>query len=162
MKKLLLTVLFSLIMLCSTAFAENLQVVDTTPGGTMFIDTDSVKAVVIDNEYWLAVSAEDEYTNKKFLNDFRKGTGLKDAIGTYYVYLFDNHGSKYKVVAEYIVDEQGQVLKDKGQNMTARSTEGEKTLVLLYTKALDVYQAQEQQKAAAKQAQRERMRRFVR
>ncbi len=158
MKKYLLSCLFALLLVPTVAFAETLTGVDITPAGAMYIDIDSVQALKKGNDHYLAVVAKEPFTNQKYLSEFRKTTGLKTAEGAYYTYLFDNHGTTYMVAGDFVYDKDGQIVEDRGQKMTPMSMQGQATLLKVYNKALDVYQA----KLEEKQIQMERARRFVR
>ena len=100
------------------------------------MDTDTVKTVKKDGQYYLAVAAEERYTDAEFLASLRQGEDMQQATAAVYLYLFDNRGANYCVAAAYIVDTEGKVCADVGSNMTLLPVGKDKTMSNAYSMAL--------------------------
>lgn len=139
MKKEIITLLAALMMAVSvslTAYAENFQQAGKTDCGILYVDTDSVTTVKKADTYYLAVMAEEKYTDAEFLKILRQGEGLENASSALILYLFNNNGSAYCIAANYILDDKGRVCLDMGSDMTLRQIGKDKTLTKAYTTAL--------------------------
>ena len=119
------------------AKVQGLQIAGSTKVGTLYVDTDKTSAVKKDGAYYLAVFAEEKYTNQVFLSNLHKNERLKDVVGAIYLYLFDNRGSSYCIAAHYLVDAKGQVCLDYGSDMQMRKlTAKDTTMINAYTMCL--------------------------
>lgn len=139
MKKKIITLLAALMIAVSvslTAYAENFQQAGKTDCGILYVDTDSVSTVKKADTYYLAVMAEEKYTDAEFLKILRQGEGLENASSALILYLFNNNGSAYCIAANYILDNKGQVCLDMGSDMDLRQIGKDKTLTKAYTTAL--------------------------
>ena len=118
------------------AAAQKMQKAGNTDCGTLYVDTDMVKTVKKDGQYYLAVAAEEKYTDAEFLASLRQGEDMQQAAAAVYLYLFDNRGANYCVAAAYIVDTEGKVCADIGSNMTLLPVGKDKTMSSAYSIAL--------------------------
>lgn len=134
----LITIAASLLLclaLALPAAAQKMQKAGDTDCGTLYVDTDTVKTVKKDGQYYLAVAAEEKYTDAEFLNSLRQGEDMQQAAAVY-LYLFDNRGANYCIAAAYIVDTDGKVCADIGSNMTLLPVGKDKTMSNAYSIAL--------------------------
>ena len=113
-----------------------MQKAGNTDCGTLYVDTDTVKTVKKDGQYYLAVAAEKRYTDAEFLASLRQGEDMQQATAAVYLYLFDNRGANYCIAAAYIVDTEGKVCADVGSNMTLLPVGKDKTMSNAYSIAL--------------------------
>lgn len=118
------------------AAARTMQEAGNTDCGTLYVDTDMVKTVKKDGQYYLAVSAEEKYTDAEFLASLRQGEDLQHAAAAVYLYLFDNRGENYCIAAAYIIDTEGKVCADMGSNMTFLPVGKDATMSNAYSIAL--------------------------
>ena len=118
------------------AAAQKMQKAGNTDCGTLYVDTDTVKTVKKDGQYYLAVAAEERYTDAEFLASLRQGEDMQQATAAVYLYLFDNRGANYCIAAAYIVDTEGKVCADVGSNMTLLPVGKDKTMSNAYSIAL--------------------------
>lgn len=118
------------------AAAQKMQKAGNTDCGTLYVDTDTVKTVKKDGQYYLAVAAEEKYTDAEFLSSLRHGEDMQQAAAAVYLYLFDNRGANYCIAAAYIVDAEGKVCADVGSNMTLLPVGKDKTMSNAYSLAL--------------------------
>ena len=135
----LITIAVSLLLclaLALPAAAQKMQKAGNTDCGTLYVDTYMVKTVKKDGQYYLAVAAEEKYTDAEFLASLRQGEDMQQAAAAVYLYLFDNRGENYCVAAAYIVDTEGKVCADIGSNMTLLPVGKDKTMSNAYSIAL--------------------------
>lgn len=118
------------------AAAQKMQKAGNTDCGTLYVDTDTVKTVKKGGQYYLAVAAEEKYTDAEFLASLRQGEDMQQAAAAVYLYLFDNRGANYCIAAAYIVDTEGKVCADIGSNMTLLPVGKDKTMSNAYSIAL--------------------------
>lgn len=135
----LITIAASLLLCISLALpaaAQKMQKAGDTDCGILYVDTDTVKTVKKDGQYYLAVAAEEKYTDAEFLSSLRQGEDMQQAAAAVYLYLFDNRGANYCVAAAYIVDTEGKVCADIGSNMTLLPVGKDKTMSNAYSISL--------------------------
>lgn len=113
------------------------QKVGSSDYGVMYIYPDTVEAVKKDNRYFVVVSAEDRYTDEKFLAQLRQGENMQNAVSTLCLYMFTNDGRFYCMAQRYLIDSEGKVCADLGSDMQFRAID-EKILTDVYTAALKV------------------------
>ena len=131
----LLVFISSILLNSADVSANGLQVAGNTAVGTLYVDTAKTEAVQKNGAYYLVVFAEEKYSDKAFLEKMHKK--VKNVAGAIYLYLFDNKGSSYCVVANYLVDEQGKVCLDLGSDMQMKQlTAKDKTMLNAYTLCL--------------------------
>lgn len=118
------------------AAAQKMQKAGNTDCGILYVDTDTVKTVKKGGQYYLAVAAEEKYTDAEFLASLRQGEDMQQAAAAVYLYLFDNRGANYCIAAAYIVDTEGKVCADIGSNMTLLPVGKDKTMSNAYSIAL--------------------------
>ena len=117
--------------------AQGLEFAGTTKVGSLYVDVDKTYPVKKEGTYFLAIFAEEKYTNQVFLTEIRKNEKLKDVAGAVYLYLFDNRGSSYCTAAKYFVDAKGQVCLDYGSDMKMKAlTTNDTTMLNAYTLCL--------------------------
>lgn len=117
--------------------AQGLQLAGVTDLGTLYVDTAKTETLHKNGAYYLTVFAEEKYTDKVFLAELRKDEDLKNVVGAVYLYMFDNKGSSYCVVANYLVDDKGNVCLDYGSDMQMkRLTAKDETMMNAYTLCL--------------------------
>ncbi|MBR5589508.1 MAG: hypothetical protein IKW41_05090 [Phascolarctobacterium sp.] len=117
--------------------AQGLQLAGATDLGTLYVDTAKTETLHKNGAYYLTVFAEEKYTDKVFLAELRKDEDLKNVVGAVYLYMFDNKGSSYCVVANYLVDDKGNVCLDYGSDMQMkRLTAKDETMMNAYTLCL--------------------------
>lgn len=64
------------------AAAQNMQQAGKTDCGILYVDTDSAKTVKKDGQYYLALAAEEKYTDQEFLKSLRQGEDMEmKAVG---------------------------------------------------------------------------------
>ena len=133
-----IVVLFSIFVFAPTEVkASGLQLAGATKLGMLYVDTDKTSAVKKEGAHYLAVFAEEKYTDQVLLAKLRKDKKLKDVVGAIYLFLFDNRGSSYCIAANCLVDTQGQVCLDRGSNMQMkRLTDKDTTMLNAYTLCL--------------------------
>ena len=101
------------------------------------MDTAKTETLHKNGSYYLTVFAEEKYTDKVFLAELRKDEDLINVVGAVYLYMFDNKGSSYCVVANYLVDDKGNVCLDYGSDMQMkRLTAKDETMMNAYTLCL--------------------------
>ncbi|WP_304153892.1 hypothetical protein [Megamonas hypermegale] len=120
-----------------TVYASEEQKVGNSDYGEMYIYPDTVEAVKKDKRYFVVVSAEDRYTDEKFLAHLRQGKNMENAVSTLALYMFTNDGRFYCMVQRYLIDSEGKVCVDLGSDMQFRAID-EKILTDVYTASLKV------------------------
>lgn len=121
--------------------AQNEQKIGNSDYGVMYIYPDTVEAVKKDDRYFVIVSAEDRYTDEKFLAQLRQGENMQNAVSTLALYMFTNDGRFYCMPQRYLIDGEGKVCTDLGSDMQFRAID-EKILTQVYTAALKVLESQ--------------------
>ncbi len=96
-------------------------------------------------QLYLAVFAEEQFTDAEFLKSLREDESLQNAVSAMYLYLFNNNGTEYTVAAHYIIDKDGKVCLDMGGETAVQQTKGKKEMLNVYTKALDALNKKAQQ-----------------
>lgn len=134
---IILAFLINLFSTTNEVEAQGLEFAGTTKVGSLYVDTGKTYPVKKEGAYYLAVFAEEKYTNQVFLTEIRKNEKLKNVAGAVYLYLFDNRGSSYCTAAKYFVDAKGQVCLDYGSDMQMKAlTAQDKTMLNAYTLCL--------------------------
>ena len=118
------------------------QKVGNSDYGVMYIYPDTVEAVKKDNRYFVVVSAEDRYTDEKFLAELRQGENMQNVVSTLYLYMFTNDGRFYCIPQRCLIDNEGKVCVDLGKDMQFRAI-NEKILVEVYIASLKVLESKE-------------------
>lgn len=126
----------------SVAEAAIEQRVGNSDYGVMYIYPDTVEAVKKDNKYYVVVSAEDRYTDKKFLAELRQGENMQNAVSTLCLYMFTNDGRFYCMPQRYLIDNEGKVCVDLGSDMQFKGID-EKILTQVYTISLKVLESKQ-------------------
>lgn len=117
--------------------AQGLQLAGSTDLGTLYVDTAKTDTLEKAGTYYLAVFAEEKYTDKVFLAELRKDEDLVNVVGAVYLYLFDNRGSSYCIAANYLVDDKGKVCLDYGGDLQMkRLTSKDEAMINAYTLCL--------------------------
>ena len=89
-------------------------------------------------KYYLAVFAEEKYTDAEFLAVLRQGEDMQNAAGNISLYLFNTYGSAYFIGASYVIDADGNVCADLGADTKLKAVGNNKTLRNAYTMALKI------------------------
>ena len=126
----------------SVAEAATEQRIGNSDYGIMYIYPDTVEAVKKDGRYYVVVSAEDRYTDKKFLAELRQGENMQNAVSTLCLYMFTNDGRFYCMPQRYLIDNEGKVCVDLGSDMQFRGID-EKILTQVYTASLKVLESKQ-------------------
>lgn len=151
MKKFVLIVIGLLIGVCDMAYgidSNNVaeaaieQKVGNSDYGIMYIYPDTVEAVKKDDKYYVVVSAEDRYTDEKFLSELRQGENMQNAVSTLCLYMFTNDGRFYCMPQRYLIDNEGKVCVDLGSDMQFKGID-EKILTQVYTASLKVLESKQ-------------------
>ena len=108
-------------------------------------ETDSAQSLSKSGQLYLAVFAEEQFTDAEFLKSLREDESLQNAVSAMYLYLFNNNGTEYTVAAHYIIDKDGKVCLDMGGETAVQQTKGKKEMLNVYTKALDALNKKAQQ-----------------
>ena len=120
--------------------AQSLLEAGKTDVGVLYIDSESVNTVKKDGKYYLAVFAEEKYTDAEFLAILRQGEDMQNAAGNISLYLFNTYGSAYFIGASYVIDADGNVCADLGADTTPKEVGSDKTMRNAYTMALKILQ----------------------
>lgn len=145
MRYLKLMIFLLLLCLPSAAFCQNLQKAGATDVGILYVDIDSVQSVSRGGQLYLAVFAEEKYTDADYLKSLREEELLAQAASAMYLYLFNQKGTEYTVAARYILDSSGRVCADLGADVQLQQVAGNETMFNAYTKALDGLNAKSRQ-----------------
>ena len=123
---------------------DNFIYAGLTELGTLYVDVDQTTIVKKDDQYYLAVCAKEKYSNNKFLKMFLKNENLKNVVGAFHIFLFDNICSSYCVAANYLIDKDDNMCLDYGANMNVKELTAKDTAMLnaytLCLKALELKQ----------------------
>jgi len=122
-----------------------LQKAGETDVGVLYVDVDSAQSLSKDGQLYLAVFAEEQYTDADFLNLLHEDESLQNAVGAMYLYLFNSNGTEYTKAAHYIIDKDNKVCLDMGGETAVQQTKGSKEMLNVYTKALDALNKKVQQ-----------------
>ena len=134
-----------LLSIAAVGNCQNLQKAGETDVGVLYVDVDSVQSLSKSGQLYLAVFAEEQYTDADFLNLLHEDESLQNAVGAMYLYLFNSNGTKYTKAAHYIIDKDGKVCLDMGGETAVQQTKGSKEMLNVYTKALDALNKKVQQ-----------------
>jgi len=145
MRYIKLLIMLILLSIAAVGNCQNLQKAGETDVGTLYVDVDSVQSLSKDGQLYLAVFAEEQYTDADFLNLLHEDESLQNAVGAMYLYLFNSNGTEYTKAAHYIIDKDGKVCLDMGGETAVQQTKGSKEMLNVYTKALDALNKKVQQ-----------------
>lgn len=145
MRYVKLILLLIMLSIAAVGNCQNLQKAGETDVGTLYVDVDSVQSLSKSGQLYLAVFAEEQYTDAEFLKSLREDESLQNAVSAMYLYLFNNNGTEYTVAAHYIIDKDGKVCLDMGGETAVQQTKGKKEMLNVYTKALDALNKKAQQ-----------------
>lgn len=145
MRYVKLILLLIMLSIAAVGNCQNLQEAGETDVGTLYVDVDSVQSLSKSGQLYLAVFAEEQYTDAEFLKSLREEESLQNAVSAMYLYLFNNNGTEYTVAAHYIIDKDGKVCLDMGGETAVQQTKGKKEMLNVYTKALDALNKKAQQ-----------------
>lgn len=145
MRYVKLLIMLILLSIAAVGNCQNLQKAGETDVGVLYVDVDSAQSLSKDGQLYLAVFAEEQYTDADFLNLLHEDESLQNAVGAMYLYLFNNNGTEYTVAAHYIIDKDGNVCLDMGGETAVQQTNGNKEMLNVYTKALDALNKKVQQ-----------------
>lgn len=145
MRYIKLLIMLILLSIAAVGNCQNLQKAGETDVGVLYVDVDSVKSLSKSGQLYLAVFAEEQYTDADFLNLLHEDESLQNAVGAMYLYLFNSNGTEYTKAAHYIIDKDGKVCLDMGSETAVQQTKGSKEMLNVYTKALDALNKKVQQ-----------------
>ena len=145
MRYIKLILLLIMLSIAAVGNCQNLQKAGETDVGTLYVDIDSVQSLSKSGQLYLAVFAEEQFTDAEFLKSLREDESLQNAVSAMYLYLFNNNGTEYTVAAHYIIDRDGKVCLDMGGETALQQTKGKKEMLNVYTKALDALNKKAQQ-----------------
>ena len=113
------------------------QKVGNSDFGVVYINPDTVEAVQKDNVYYLVVSVEEVYTDKKFLEQLRSGEDMQEAVSALDLYMFTNDGRFYCTPQRYVIDKNSKVCADLGGDVQMKPVD-ERIITDIYVSALKV------------------------
>lgn len=145
MRYVKLILLLIMLSIAAVGNCQSLQKAGETDVGTLYVDVDSVQSLSKSGQLYLAVFAEEQFTDAEFLKSLREDESLQNAVSAMYLYLFNNNGTEYTVAAHYIIDRDGKVCLDMGGETALQQTKGKKEMLNVYTKALDALNKKAQQ-----------------
>lgn len=145
MRYIKLLIMLILLSIAAVGNCQNLQKAGETDVGVLYVDVDSAQSVSKDGQLYLAVFAEEQYTDVDFLNLLHEDESLQNAVGAMYLYLFNSNGTEYTKAAHYIIDKDNKVCLDMGGETAVQQTKGSKEMLNVYTKALDALNKKVQQ-----------------
>lgn len=145
MRYIKLLIMLILLSIAAVGNCQNLQKAGETDVGVLYVDVDSAQSVSKDGQLYLAVFAEEQYTDVDFLNLLHEDESLQNAVGAMYLYLFNSNGTEYTKAAHYIIDKDNKVCLDMGGEAAVQQTKGNKEMLNVYTKALDALNKKVQQ-----------------
>ena len=145
MRYIKLILLLIMLSIAAVGNCQNLQKAGETDVGTLYVDIDSVQSLSKSGQLYLAVFAEEQFTDAEFIKSLREEESLQNAVSAMYLYLFNNNGTEYTVAAHYIIDRDGKVCLDMGGETALQQTKGKKEMLNVYTKALDALNKKAQQ-----------------
>ena len=145
MRYVKLLIMLILLSIAAVGNCQNLQKAGETDVGVLYVDVDSAQSLSKDGQLYLAVFAEEQYTDADFLNLLHEDESLQNAVGAMYLYLFNSNGTEYTRAAHYIIDKDNKVCLDMGGETAVQQTKGNKEMLNVYTKALDALNKKVQQ-----------------
>lgn len=145
MRYIKLILLLIMLSIAAVGNCQNLQKAGETDVGVLYVDVDSAQSLSKDGQLYLAVFAEEQYTDADFLNLLHEDESLQNAVGAMYLYLFNSNGTEYTKAAHYIIDKDNKVCLDMGGETAVQQTKGNKEMLNVYTKALDALNKKVQQ-----------------
>lgn len=145
MRYIKLLIMLILLSIAAVGNCQNLQKAGETDVGVLYVDVDSAQSLSKDGQLYLAVFAEEQYTDADFLNLLHEDESLQNAVGAMYLYLFNSNGTEYTKAAHYIIDKDNKVCLDMGGETAVQQTNGNKEMLNVYTKALDALNKKVQQ-----------------
>lgn len=145
MRYVKLLIMLILLSIAAVGNCQNLQKAGETDVGVLYVDVDSAQSLSKDGQLYLAVFAEEQYTDADFLNLLHEDESLQNAVGAMYLYLFNSNGTEYTKAAHYIIDKDNKVCLDMGGETAVQQTKGNKEMLNVYTKALDALNKKVQQ-----------------
>mgnify|MGYP004664579643 FL=1 len=145
MRYVKLLIMLILLSIAAVGNCQNLQKAGETDVGVLYVDVDSAQSLSKDGQLYLAVFAEEQYTDADFLNLLHEDESLQNAVGAMYLYLFNSNGTEYTKAAHYIIDKDNKVCLDMGGETAVQQTNGNKEMLNVYTKALDALNKKVQQ-----------------
>ena len=145
MRYVKLLIMLILLSIAAVGNCQNLQKAGETDVGVLYVDVDSAQSLSKDGQLYLAVFAEEQYTDADFLNLLHEDESLQNAVGAMYLYLFNSNGTEYTKAAHYIIDKDNKVCLDMGGEAAVQQTKGKKEMLNVYTKALDALNKKVQQ-----------------
>lgn len=145
MRYVKLILLLIMLSIAAVGNCQNLQKAGETDVGTLYVDVDSAQSLSKSGQLYLAVFAEEQFTDAEFLKSLREEESLQNAVSAMYLYLFNNNGTEYTVAAHYIIDRDGKVCLDMGGETALQQTKGKKEMLNVYIKALDALNKKAQQ-----------------
>ena len=113
------------------------QKVGNSDYGVVYINPDTVEAVQKDNVYYLVVSVEEVYTDKKFLEQLRSGEDMQEAVSALDLYMFTNDGRFYCTPQRFVIDKNSKVCADLGGDVQMKPVD-ERIITDIYVSALKV------------------------
>lgn len=116
--------------------AGNYIAVGQSNVGSLYVDLDNVKVVHGESAAFLIVAVEERYQDQGFIADIRSTEGLENAVGMLTLYMFDNFGRTYCIVAQHIYDDKGNICLNLGNDMEIKDVGNDKTLLKIYEVAL--------------------------
>lgn len=126
MRYIKLLIMLILLSIAAVGNCQNLQKAGETDVGVLYVDVDSVQSLSKSGQLYLAVFAEEQYTDADFLNLLHEDESLQNAVGAMYLYLFNSNGTEYTKAAHYIIDKDGKVCLDMGGETAVQQTKGSK------------------------------------
>ena len=145
MRYVKLLIMLILLSIAAVGNCQNLQKAGETDVGVLYVDIDSAQSLSKSGQLYLAVFAEEQYTDADFLNLLHEDESLQNAVGAMCLYLFNSNGTEYTKAAHYIIDKDGKVCLDMGGETAVQQTKGSKEMLNVYTKALDALNKKVQQ-----------------
>lgn len=145
MRYIKLLIMLILLSIAAVGNCQNLQKAGETDVGVLYVDVDSAQSLSKSGQLYLAVFAEEQYTDADFLNLLHEDESLQNAVGAMYLYLFNSNGTEYTKAAHYIIDKDNKVCLDMGGETALQQTKGKKEMLNVYTKALDALNKKAQQ-----------------
>lgn len=106
MRYIKLLIMLILLSIAAVGNCQNLQKAGETDVGVLYVDVDSVQSLSKSGQLYLAVFAEEQYTDADFLNLLHEDESLQNAVGAMYLYLFNSNGTEYTKAAHYIIDKE--------------------------------------------------------
>ena len=123
---------------------DNFIYAGLTELGALYVDIENTSIVQKDGQQFLAVYAKEKFTDTVFSKLLRKDANLKNVVGSFTLYLFDNTCSNYCVAASYLIDKDENICLDYGSSLKMKELTAKDTAMLnaytLCLKALELKQ----------------------